>query len=206
MVHRALLVVFIGVGLDCLAHAAAPPAPVPQTGQTTCYGARDTVVSCSGTGQDGETRTGVPWPDSRFAENGDQAIVDRLTGLVRTRDANAAGGPKTWQGALDYVTTLNLENHLGRSDWRLPNINELKSLVDHSRHDPDLPGGDPFLNAQSMWYWSSTTNPVYTSGALTVGRQIKLMRFMPVSCDRGSVPLRCMPISGRGCSPAGRIG
>ena len=41
--------------------------------------------------------------------------------------------------------------------------------MDYSRHDPDLPGGHPFSNVRSIWYWSSTTNPVYTGGAFNVG-------------------------------------
>ena len=73
--------------------------------------------------------TGAAWPEPRFEESGDQAIVDKLTGLVWARDANPAGGPKTWQESLDFIKTLNGDTYLGRSDWRLPNVNELESLV-----------------------------------------------------------------------------
>ena len=79
-----------------------------------------------------------------------------------------------WQSALTWSNNLangkcGLSDNSVAGDWRLPNINELRSLVDYSRHDPDLPGGHPFTNVQSVWYWSSTTNPVYTAGAFNVG-------------------------------------
>lgn len=35
-----------------------------------------------------------------------------------------------WQEALDYCENLTLDN---KSDWRLPNINELRSIVDYSK-------------------------------------------------------------------------
>ena len=151
-------------------HAASPPAPVPQTGQTACYGATGTaVIDCAGTGQDGETRTGAAWPDPRFAENGDQTIVDRLTGLVWTRDANPAGGPRTWQEALDYIKTLNGGNHLGQSDWRLPNVNELESLVNKQPNLAEWLQAQGFRNLQVDYYWTSTTYASYPRYAWSVG-------------------------------------
>ena len=158
LVHRMLLVLLLGAGLDAAARAAPPPAPVPQTGQAVCYGTTGTaVVSCSGTGQDGETRTGAAWPDPRFAQNGDRTILDKLTGLVWTQDANPAGGPKTWQEALDYIKTLNGGNHLGRSDWRLPNVIELESLVNKQSNLAEWLQAQGFRNLQVDSYWASTT-------------------------------------------------
>jgi len=45
-------------------------------------------------------------------------------------------------------------------DWRLPNIREWNSLVDYGQAFPSLPPGHPFLNVQSIEYWSSTTNAI----------------------------------------------
>lgn len=36
----------------------------------------------------------------------------------------------TWEDALSYVQALNEAEYLGYSDWRLPNVKELHSLVD----------------------------------------------------------------------------
>ena len=69
-----------------------------------------------------------------------------------------------WQAALDYVKTLSTGDH---TDWRLPNINELRSLVDYSRSSPAFPLGNPspFPNAVSSRYWSSTSLAADTSSA-----------------------------------------
>jgi len=43
-----------------------------------------------------------------------------------------------------------------QTDWRLPNIRELHSLVDFGTFNPALPSGHPFENFEGD-YWSSTT-------------------------------------------------
>jgi hypothetical protein len=62
----------------------------------------------------------------------------------------------TWEEALKAVTNLNRQQ--GRTfSWRMPNINELESLVDCGAHSPSLPHGHPFRNVREG-YWSSTTS------------------------------------------------
>ena len=110
----------------------------------------------------------------RFTDHGDGTITDNQTGLMWTKDAgtptvgSCAGGIKTWQGALDYVTCLNGINHLGHSDWKLPGVKELISLVDYSRFGPPLPLSHSFLNVQSSGYWSSNSYAGTTDGAWVV--------------------------------------
>jgi hypothetical protein len=60
----------------------------PQTGQTVCYNSGGTPIECPGTGQDGNFRAGVAWPEPRLTENGDQAVTDNLTGLIWAKDGN----------------------------------------------------------------------------------------------------------------------
>ena len=140
--------------------AGAYPAEVPRTGQTTCYDTAGAVINCTGTGQDGAIQAGAVWPVPRFIDNVDGTVKDRLTGLEWTKNANIAGTYMAWQEALDFVKTLNTGGH---NDWRLPNVNEIESLVDFGMCYPALPA-NPFLNVQADFYWSSTSlAPPYAS-------------------------------------------
>jgi len=136
---------------------------LPKTGQKKCYDTSGNEIPCSGTGQDGEIQAGVAWPDPRFSVSGD-CVTDNLTGLMWTKDANLPNGTKTWQQALDYVAGMNGGTYpnYGYTDWRLPNREELYSLMDFSQYNPSLSSGHPFTNVQANnYYWSSTTFAYY---------------------------------------------
>lgn len=137
--------------------AGTGPAEVWRTGQTVTYWY----------GDDGDVQAGAEWPSPRFADNGDGTISDNLTGLVWLEDADSpttAGiGLRTWDEARAFVDDLNSGAYPavtlgGNSDWRLPNLREIMSLMDFSGHPIRLPAGHPFANvsADRLWYWSST--------------------------------------------------
>src|SRR5262245_48320853 len=123
-------------------------------------------------GDDGALQKGVAWPTPRFTDNNNGTITDNLTGLIWLKNANCPGTNRDWFTALEDVAQLNLNgtmngNNCGdtsnagshQTDWRLPNIREIHSLMDYSRTgSPGLPLGNPFLNLGSGNYWSSTTN------------------------------------------------
>ena len=163
-----LLATCFMLNFQCSSTQAAAPAPVPQTGQTISYYARD----------DGALQPGVAWPVTRFSDHANGTVTDNLTGLIWTKDANLPLGTKTWQLALDYVAAMNAGStaNFGYTDWRLPSILELHGLVDSSRSYPALPTGHPFtsvqiLNTYGQWdfYWSATSNALVTSSAWVVG-------------------------------------
>ena len=82
-------------------------------------------------------------------------VLDNKTGLAWQDDYRDNAGEiknTTWQDALVYCHELRLG---GRSDWRLPNIKELRSIVDRSRFNPTI--DSVFTNVVSNYYWSSTT-------------------------------------------------
>jgi hypothetical protein len=59
----------------------------------------------------------------------------------------------TWQSAIDYCENLTLN---GQDDWRLPNKNELLSIVDYTKSKPSI--NEIFVKKTvAGYYWSSTT-------------------------------------------------
>ena len=88
-----------------------------------------------------------------------------------TRNAYLPGVTKTWQGALDYVAGLNAgSGYGGYTDWRLPNLFELRSLQVYSQSSPALPSGHPFTNIPSENpYWTSDTTHGHPTDANMVG-------------------------------------
>ena len=149
-------------------------AGVPKTGQT----------ASEATGDDGDLEKGVSWPDPRFTDNSDGTVTDNLTGLIWLEDANcintkypsfdtydtAGDGKVPWQQALQFVAGINDGTYLncraGHTDWRLPNVREMQSLLHYGVYNPAVPNtagtekwtsGDPFTGVQSYYYWSSTT-------------------------------------------------
>lgn len=145
--------------------ASAATTSVPRTGQTTCFDSSGNQFSdCSGTGQDGELLKGTVWSNPRFSDNNDGTITDLFTGLAWTKDANAPGPvactpatAKNLKGALDYVKCLNANSYLGRSDWRVPNANELKTLLNAGENSTAVwLTNSGFVNVSQSVYKSST--------------------------------------------------
>jgi hypothetical protein len=72
------------------------------------------------------------------------------------RQADLTHEPVSWSEALASVSSFNRKRPRG-GHWRLPNINELESLVDCSAYSPALQAEHPFDDVRDV-YWSSTTS------------------------------------------------
>ena len=85
----------------------------------------------------------------------------------------------TWTKAIDYCESLILNKH---DDWRLPNINELTSLVDDNKINPSI--NVVFKNSVSDIYWSSTTYLENSNYAFQVNFQYGSQYISPKSNNR----------------------
>ncbi len=90
----------------------------------------------------------APYPAS-YTDGGDGTVLDNWTSLVWQKMVT---GTYTWQAAGAYCAGLNVAGH---TDWRLPTLIELVSIVDYGFNGPSIsPTYFPGTSASS--YWSST--------------------------------------------------
>lgn len=104
-----------------------------------------------------------------YVDNGNGTVTDASTGLVWQQNTarNASGNYidyMTWEETLAYCEALDLG---GYTDWRLPTIKELRSLVDYGGFGPAI-DETFFPNTVSGNYWSSTTVSDSTNKAWVV--------------------------------------
>lgn len=169
MTRRRRILLMLGLGFLLLPSSGSAQGVVelPATGQTQTYVA----------GDDGALMKGVTWPVPRFVDNGNGTVTDNLTERIWLQNANCAQATDTWQAALDAVAELNNNGTMKgndcadtsnagahQSDWRLPNVLELESLLNLAQ-----PNIAQWLNTQGFQnvpfnvggfverYWSSTT-------------------------------------------------
>jgi hypothetical protein len=136
--------------------ACCPPCPLSglvATGQTKCYrGATPWgEIDCADSdnpGQDGFYQKGCPVAN-RFVDNLDGTVTDTCMGLMWQKGSVPG---YAWQRALQYCEALEFAGH---SDWRLPNVRELQSIVDYGRSMPSIDDG--IFEVETEWYWSSST-------------------------------------------------
>ena len=107
-------------GLAYLANKVASSSfPVTDTAQVSCYDPTGPVLQrCEGTGQDGDYERLA----QSYCEPQSGIVLDRTTGLVWTK---AVVGPFSFAEALNSPPSTG-----GHTDWRLPTMKELYSLMD----------------------------------------------------------------------------
>lgn len=111
------------------AYKTTEPAATPASGQTVL----EYIVN--------------QWPDSRYKGDG-MVVTDTITGLMWKQcseglsGSGCATGTSTifsWGEALEHAKLVNaVGGFAGYSDWRVPNIKELSSLVALDRRNPAI--------------------------------------------------------------------
>jgi hypothetical protein len=123
-------------------------------GAATAEVARTGQVATLSDYDDGYYDNGVIWPSTRFEDNGDGTVTDIQTGLMWVKDATSVGDDD-WESVVSAAAALSTGDH---TDWRLPNVRELESLLDMSQDSPCLPSAHAFTNVGTgNIYWTSTT-------------------------------------------------
>ncbi len=112
-------------------------------------------------------------PTTAFTDNFNGTVTHNLTGLMWKQCAEGLSGAncaignattRTWAIALAQARDSNFAGH---TDWRLPNIKELESIVESCGYEPSINEtlfpATPFLPAYTN-YWSGSSyvpDPAY---------------------------------------------
>ena len=83
---------------------------------------------------------------------GTAVVIDYATGLMWQQSGSS--DPMSWSGAHEYVSELNQRQYAGFSDWRLPTVNELTSLMEAEKTSARLYRAPMFATTQ-LWCWSA---------------------------------------------------
>jgi hypothetical protein len=119
------------------------------------YGTSYTYTTISSDGLANEST--VATSENTYIDNGDGTITDTSTGLMWM--AEDAGYTMDWKTALSYAENLDFA---GYTDWKLPDVKELQSLVDYTGVYPTL--NQEYFTTTDLtdenpgyYYWSSTS-------------------------------------------------
>ena len=113
------------------------------------------------------------WQNNRYTDKGDGTILDKSTNLIWKQCAEGLSGDDcatgsattaNWQQALQQA---NNSTFAGKSDWRLPNIKELSSLVRRNCYSPAI-NETLFPNTSANDFWSSSPRSVSSNGAWVI--------------------------------------
>jgi hypothetical protein len=113
-------------------------------------------------------------PNSQLVDNGNGTVTDSRTRLMWKKCVEGKSGSNcesgsaaafTWQTALQRPrVTNNSSGFAGYHDWRLPNIKELRSIVEEKCVDPAI-NLTRFPNAWSEKVWSGSLYAAYSNYA-----------------------------------------
>ena len=137
------------------------PSVTLKTGQTVCYDTSGSPISCAGTGQDAQYTAGQA---RSYVDNNNGTISDLSTGLMWKKCVEDLSGSDCGDDSKSaksrtqaaQIAICEADNTASYTDWRLPNINELASLVDYSTSSPAI-NQIYFPRTPNGWFWTSTS-------------------------------------------------
>ena len=117
----------------------------PYIGRVSYFGYIEALLICVSGDEYGKIN-----PEN-YIENGDGTVFDSSTNLLWQKNFVKK---ETWKEALAYCENLE---YAGFDDWRLPNKNELVTLIDYSKADEEVVSSFPGFKREEFFLWSSTT-------------------------------------------------
>ena len=121
------------------------------------------------------TETEVPstTPAGRFLVHGNGTVTDTATGLIWAQCAEGLSGSACTEGTAAIFTWADAlirardSTHAGYTDWRLPNVKELSSIVEERCYAPAI-NLAVFPNTPSSDFWSASPYGYSSDGAWNV--------------------------------------
>ena len=113
-------------------------------------------------------------PKASFIFHDDGTVTQKTTGLVWMRCAlgqdwdgkTCSGTPSAFSWA-EALKASVLQDFAGSRDWRLPNVNELESIVEERCVSPAL-NAEAFPSTPGEFFWTSSPYAGQASGAWSV--------------------------------------
>jgi Tol biopolymer transport system component len=104
--------------------------------------------------------------------NDDPVVIDHATGLMWQQSGSSSS--LDWKEVKGYIDELNKEGYAGFSDWRLPTLEELASLMEYTGENEGL-YIDPVFDKDNYVFWSADESSRfrwvvnYSNGTLYLG-------------------------------------
>lgn len=95
--------------------------------------------------------------ENKLLGNGDGTVTDEATRLMWEK--HASSGLVKWEDVDSYIDELNSSEFAGYSDWRLPTIEEIASLLDKNFRPLNMSDIFTFdMGSGGIAYWSADTD------------------------------------------------
>tara|TARA_B100000686_G_C16767690_1_gene962930 strand:+ start:719 stop:1234 length:516 start_codon:yes stop_codon:yes gene_type:complete len=108
-----------------------------------------------------------PLTTERFIDHGNNTVTDTKTNLMWVKQDSYLHKKKwmNWFEAQDYIDQLNVINYAGYSDWRIPELEELRSLYEKDKFNSAQVGREMKIHIDPVFakkgagsLWSSKDN------------------------------------------------
>ena len=144
---------------------------IPDTGITSCFDDKGLEIVCPEKGQPFYGQDAHYGPGAmQLLLNSNGTISDELTSLTWEVKEGSDGTPNlsnptdpdnsySWDDLNGFILLLNATNYGGFTDWRIPTVKELETILDLSIAEPGPTINNTlFPNCKAGSYWTADTD------------------------------------------------